>query len=58
MSEIRTLFASFQLEKLINLNENSMRALVMRESYGFSESVKKNYAKRLKKKLLFVLMMK
>jgi len=28
-----------------------MRALVMRESYDFSESVKNSYAKRLKKQI-------
>lgn len=51
MKEARTLFVLFQREKLTNLNENSMRAMVMRESYDFSKSVKNPYAKRLKKQV-------
>ncbi len=31
--------------------ENSMRAIVMRESYNFSKSVNPPYAKRLKKQI-------
>ncbi len=47
----QTLFVLFQLVKLINLNENSMRNLTMRKSYDFSKSVKSPYAKRLKKQI-------
>ena len=51
VKEVQILFVLFQLEKLKNLNENSMRVIVMRKSYDFSKSVKNPYAKRFKKQI-------
>jgi len=51
VKELLILFVLFQLEMLINLNENNMRRKVMRESYDFSKSVKNPYAKHFKKQI-------